>query len=450
MLKHGQSDYDPYDQGRTVNSEVEIGDIRRQGVPEILELQDGGSVSDGYGCTSELRTMLETVAVNSLRQGKAVGMHSKTDGRLPVARMKLPNGSTLVEMARDIYPEYIGNRAALNAYLLRSGACYTEAESMRKNHQTGIVTPSKTKRLLTTNLDVVRSWTGDEGIKPAVASKLSDVDDIIEPVLKDDSGWGDEEEYENTAIPVVELKSDRTGVRKVVNSRKLYPVSSRDEIMPLYVYRAMVNEIYSQAADKIVRVSYRRTSGELREMDITFNHELISEIYGEETATSVLQNCYDGNFDGCNTVYSGYVRVPSIGESRFDGIERSLNFASLFNMETVNVEPDLTYVNIEIGKVLSMFNHSMLSLVNTGRSSEYQLVGEALREEKLVDVAIPSDPDSLEGWLVRKDAIEGTAFRKRLASFMLTSPEWFPDFTFREGDGPLQGYADDDDSVGML
>lgn len=450
MFEHGRSDYDPEGFGRSEAVGVSAGEIKRQSVPELFALNDGGEVGEAYSCQSNIRTMLESMVSGALRQGKTLSMYISEDGKIPISNMKLPDGSTLLKQAREIYPEYVGNRSALNAYLLRSSACYIETKKTSKNYKTGMVTPSLDKRVLTTNIDIARSWAGEAGVRPAVEKKLADVDEVVEPVISDGSSWDDDPSYEMTAVPVVKLDGDRSGARKVVNTRDPYMLSSKDEIMPLFVYRAMVDEIYSQAQDKAIRVSYRRTSGEVRTMDITFNKDMIAGIYGEEMAEDALAASYNGSFDDWPTVYSGYVRVPSIGESRYDGIERSLNFASIFEVQFEGIEPDLMFVNIEINKVISMFYASASSMMITGQFDEYSNLSSALREFGISDGMLPGEPDSLEGWLNRKDIIEGTGFRKRLAEFMLMTPNWFPEFAKSNTLDYKPIHVEEDDSVGIL
>lgn len=424
MVQHGVSAFDP--KNVQVKSSGDAGKISRD-VPELFEQRDGGAIAEAYGSNSKMRDMVTKAASALLNNGKGVpSVLDKDDGKIPLGLINLVE-SNLQTLAQEIYPEYVGDRSALNAYLLRTSACYVEEPSVKKNHETGVVTPYKTKYIATTNIDIAREWAGEEKLRPAHYKKLADIDDYIHP--EKNSDWSDT--ANNTELPYLKLEMDREGNAKIVSPRTGIAVGSKLNIVPLYLYEVLVNYIYEKAKSSVVRVSYHRTSGEARVMDITFDEDRLAEVYGEDYAKEIIADSYSGSFEDETYLHRGFVKVPSIGESKFDGVTRSLNFATIHNIE-LDVEPDLTYVNVEMNKVIGEFYYGANSLLSSGRIDEYRELSEALRSEKTIDYALPTDPDSLEGFLSKREILEGSTFKKKLAMFMMLTPQWFPKFSIRE------------------
>lgn len=424
MVTHGVSDFDP--SNSRVRSVGDAGSIARN-VPEVMELHEGGAVGSAFSCDSNFRDMIENASLALLKGGKIPSIYDRDNKKVPLARIDY-EGSTFEEVAQGIYPEYAGDRSALNAYLLRSAACYVEVPTVRKNRETGIVTPYKTKYVATTNIDIAREWAGEGVLKPAHFRKLSSVDDNI--VSSVDSDW-DLDEEKSPEIPYLKLEHDRDGNPKVVSPRTGMEVNSKQNIVPLYLYKQIVDYIYDHAKSDVVRVHYVRTSGEDRVMDVTFNFDKLSEVYGEEYAKEIIEESYNGNFDDETYLHRGFIKVPSIGESRFDGVTRSMNFATIFNIE-VGVTPDLTYVDVELNKAIGEFYYGAKELLSGGKVNEYRALSEALISEKISEYTLPTDPDGLEGWLNRRETLEGSTFKKKLAMFMMVTPQWFPNYMIRK------------------
>lgn len=437
MPSHGVSEYEgePVSGGNKAGKGIVVegnvnSEITRPDVPEAFQINNNGAVEEDLAVDTVFKEMLKRVSEAVAAQGSGVSIYDKEDGKAPLAYAEGESGTKLEEMAHEIYPEF-SKVGALQAYLLRTSACYVEMKTTRFDRSTGDSTPSKEKYIATTNIDIAKEWVGEGVLKNSHYVKLEDIDDV----------------YEDEELPILKLENDKEGKRKIVSPRKPFIPHKKISVVPLYLYEGIVNYLYTEAQDKYVRVKYRRSSGEAREMDITFNSDLIRKVYSEEVTEEAVKSIYSGDFFNEKNINRGFIKVASIGESKFDGITRSLNFSSIYDIE-LDVVPDTTYVDIDINLAIPQFLGEINKLFDNDGVQDVLKISSYLEEDGIAERSIGTDPDAVSGWVRRKKIIEGTSFEKKLSLFMMMNLRLFP--SYEMGTDKKASQFSESESFGLL
>lgn len=391
--------------------------VRFSEVPEVSQDVEPGNLTGDFPFEKGLRTLVQ----NAAAKGVGVSEWGSEDGQFPLAQVPVEGGVQFADYAHNLYPN-MSKVEAMNMFMLSRAACYAEIPSFKANSEYGSV-PSKDKFICTLNLGIARNWMGG-ALRPANERRLADVD---EPDL-----FERDEDTGAVMFPFVKLDKDRGGAKKIVAPRtKLNLNQKKMNVIPLFMYEELVKYIFAEAQDKLVRVSYRRTSGEIRVMDITWDDKIIRDIYGSKVADECRDYSFKGDFyaqhDESVHLHRGYIRVPSIGESKYGGILRSLNFSSIFKIETENIEADTAFVNVNIPHVPGLFMGAVEKLMTNQGS--FQAMCKGIVEQGVSGSALSPTYEGAQMWLNRTHSIEGTSFYKRLSIFMMSNPQWFPDYT---------------------
>lgn len=122
-----------------------------------------------------------------------------------------------------------------------------------------------------------------------------------------------------------------------------------------------------------------------------------------------------------NTLERGYVRVIEADSSKYDTGVRALNLARVYSIKELDFEDlDLTYVDVDLNSVTSNFSMGIRKLSKT----KVQEVAKALSNWKYKYQGGYSIYD-LESWVVGKEAVHSTTFRKDLYDLMVSLPHLF-------------------------
>lgn len=387
---------------------------------------------DEYGIVDPFRKLIVKAVKSTLKEGKWFTFCKKASPE-QVDLMSIENKAG-VKMGKIIgekfYPdtEY---RTAIYKHFLRSYMCYYEVPAVKKGYgsNSNVYQSSFEKDIITSNMAVIAAW----------------LDMTVEEVAERymvylDNAYLDDGENDFPYVKLVLSKDGKRSIRKPRSSLDLSKQGTR--VVPMFALKEGIDYLYNKSLDSVVRVSFVKDGGEKRDIDFSFNRNIVRDIYGESNYFfRGFDACYEGDLLEDKDILRGYLKVIEIGGSKYDTPTRSVNFSRVCSFE-VGVTPDLTFINIDMDSILDSFKNDL------GVSfKKSQRIAKTLVEFDLMSTAELEHINSsieLESWVERKKSLFGTVFLRSLALFMLGNPMDFPNYT-----GSPVEYSHVSDSFGV-
>lgn len=207
--------------------------------------------------------------------------------------------------------------------------------------------------------------------------------------------------------------------------------------IPMYMLYAFVEGFKPLIQDGIVKFSYLKDNGTIRELATTLNEDILKDYYDDNIFINTMLSGVDINTvqQGGMTLSSkmnrGYIKVPELGASVYDGTGvRSLNIARLLKAEKID-SVDRTFLKVDLNSVPTNFNNGIDYIVKTMPDSLKDcykaLVGEEFDETKCS--SIPVMAETCKSYVAGRSAFLSTSYHRDLHVFMISHPEWFPLYT---------------------
>lgn len=207
--------------------------------------------------------------------------------------------------------------------------------------------------------------------------------------------------------------------------------------IPMYMLYAFVEGFKPLIQDGIVKFSYLKDNGTIRELATTLNEDILKDYYDDNIFINTMLSGVDINTvqQGGMTLSSkmnrGYIKVPELGASIYDGTGvRSLNIARLLKAEKID-SVDRTFLKVDLNSVPTNFNNGIDYIVKTMPDSLKDcykaLVGEEFDEAKCS--SIPVMAETCKSYVAGRSAFLSTSYHRDLHVFMVSHPEWFPLYT---------------------
>lgn len=207
--------------------------------------------------------------------------------------------------------------------------------------------------------------------------------------------------------------------------------------IPMYMLYAFVEGFKPLIQDGIVKFSYLKDNGTIRELATTLNEDILKDYYDDNIFINTMLSGVDINTvqQGGMTLSSkmnrGYIKVPELGASVYDGTGvRSLNIARLLKAEKID-SVDRTFLKVDLNSVPTNFNNGIDYIVKTMPDSLKDcykaLVGEEFDETKCSN--IPVIAETCKSYVAGRSAFLSTSYHRDLHVFMVSHPEWFPLYT---------------------
>lgn len=330
-------------------------------------------------------------------------------------------GVKLGSFISDLF-EYGSYRTSIYKYMLMNFLCYVEVPVVSFRGNDGKFRNSFNKMLVTSNVEVIARW---------LDVSVSEV-----PAKYIDRVYGIDIDDGSDLLPYVRLSEGKGKVRKVSVPRVNIDVSERGtRVIPLFMLKAGVDRLYSQLCDRVVRVSFLKDGGQVRDIFSCLDFVTLFDIYG---GGSFYDSCadfsYDGDFLGNSSLSKGYIRLPEVGGSRYDDACRCVSYSRIISLG-YGEEPDLSFIDIDLSVVLEEFTYGVLengssSVDIVGALEEYGIDGGAW--VSTVDKAreySSRDVSSIIMWAEGRALLYSTVFLRELALFMMANPQWFGSFT---------------------
>lgn len=377
---------------------------------------------DLLGAKNPLRELLEGYVSDLAKSGKGFTFGKKADSRqVDVLKLKDDNNVSLGEMLNSFYPEAMPNLASAK-YFLRDFLCYVEVPTYHTERETGYKKASFNKFLATASLDVANYWV--EGVLSETRSKygksVSAFDDIPD------------EDYE---VPILKLGSNKAG-RTITRPRSYLDLNKNGiRVVPVFALKAYVDTLTEVISQDVARVTFIKDNGTERVLDTSLSQDLLVDLYKDSSFVSnMIESSYDGDFLGSKVIDRGYIRVPEVGSSIYDGSGvRAISYSRVVGVE-YGIEPDMEFARVDLDGVLFSFSRyiSKLSLDEVGRVAS-ALSSSGFDLSSLIDDEgnhkFQIDSYQLEGWADLMNKVLSTTFQRNLYLFMLTNPQWFEGYT---------------------
>ena len=279
---------------------------------------------------------------------------------------------------------------------------------------------------------------------------------------------------EDLTVAVVQPAVTREDGHKIVNTRSKVQLA-QDQVSRFYAfaYFGWVLDVLAHCArvsgNTCFEVTFEKDGGDQRTLVTTFETEPVRELYGDEVASQCSSL---DEVRGSSSLFRGFVRLPSLGEFRGNGIFRSVSLARVLRARfgsSVVVDP--TFVDVDssvsysylLTKLSEVESDSSLdsetSSVNAQLSSLFApsvppassaqhsqdvtsdgsfqgslsgfsvgLLGDRLKSLGLLPQEFQVSLESLRGWLVSSRDVRGTQFLKDLHLFLVANRDVFSDY----------------------
>lgn len=207
--------------------------------------------------------------------------------------------------------------------------------------------------------------------------------------------------------------------------------------IPMYMLYAFVEGFKPLIQDGIVKFSYLKDNGTIRELATTLNEDILKDYYDDNIFINTMLSGVDintvqqGGMALSSKMNRGYIKVPELGASVYDGTGvRSLNIARLLKAEKID-SVDRTFLKVDLNSVPTNFNNGIDYIVKTMPDSLKDcykaLVGEEFDETKCS--SIPVMAETCKSYVAGRSAFLSTSYHRDLHVFMVSHPEWFPLYT---------------------
>lgn len=301
-------------------------------------------------------------------------------------------------------------------FLLSVSACYVEIPKWVTKE--GVATPTYDKFLCTKNPSIMANWMG---ITPAEAqAKWSAKCQTYQA------------EFMSGEIRFVKLMHSAKG-NSISAPRTSFSV--KDMVcIPLYMLYAWVQGMKPILDEKIIKFSFLKDNGTVRELCSTLNSDIIMSVYQDNNYVSNMLSGVDistvqqGGLMLPSKINRGYIKVPELGSSIYDSTGcRSLNLARLLKAEVVD-KVDTTFIRVDLTSVVPNFADAVDYLLKVDASAMKPMFTELTGgiPEGTEPVAIG---DEAKRYAESRCVMLSTTFQRSLHLFMVGHPQWFPLYT---------------------
>lgn len=384
-------------------------------------LGDSGK-HDLLGVENGFRKLSELYISQLVEEGKWFTICNKIDSKQEdLMQIQNAEGVKLGSYIKGVFEEG-GYRTSIFKYLLMNFLCYIEVPSSSFKTDLGRFKSTFNKMLVTSNVEVIAQWLG-VSVEEVPDKYISRVFDI---------NMDDGEDF----LPYVKLTETKEGIRKVSVPRLNIDVSERGiRVIPLFMLKAGVDTLYSKMNNSVVKISFLKDGGQLREIFTTVDFSKVKDIYGGGSfLEDSIEDSYKGDFLENRYLSKGYIQVPEIGGSKYDGPTRSVSYSRITSI-SYNEEPDLSFIDIDLLSVVEGFNDGVLA--HTSKAGDivdtleaFGIDGGSWRDTEIEKKKYTNkDASSLLQWAEERSLLYSTVFLRELCLFMLSTPIWFGNFT---------------------
>ena len=387
---------------------------------QVVDFIGGKESWDELGALTKFRSISNQLVANVVEEGTWFTFCRAIDkSQIDILSIKNNTGTTLGKMIKDIYSENF-YKVAVFKYLLHDYMCYCEVPIVKRSQDLNGFKNSFNKYIITSSLEVAAYWMG---------ISLEEAELAYGGILNEDIELDSPDEE----FPYLKLYTDKTGVRKVTKPRSYLDLSQKDlRIIPVFALKTGVDVLWSKVLnDDVYDISFVKDSGQVRDMTVSSNMDVVIDLYGKENEAFVKEgwsSCYNGEFLANKSLDRGYIRVFEIGSSIYNNPTRSINYARIVGIKEGN--PDMSYMYIDTDMVLDNFVNRLYTI----RDEEIPNLVEMLDlmevgSERVVNGRQLTSKQLIENWASVQETLLSTVFLRQLALFMIANQQWFNGYT---------------------
>lgn len=363
-----------------------IGDLQRQyGVLDIAEFE---------GLSGKGVTLMQEIAEFRQSEFKNVGIH--------------------VDIS-----DPVKSKLLLLDYLMSISICYVEVPKYITKE--GYATPTFDKYLCTRNPAVMAAWMGaDTAEMQAKYSARIQSRQV---------------EFNDNMLRFVKLNHSSKG-NSITLPRNAASVEKMTCI-PLYMLYAFMEGVRPLLENGIVKFSFAKDNGTVREMASTLSEDIIRQYYDDNMFVNTMLSNIDfktvqqGGMTLSSKIHRGYIKIPELGASVYDAVGcRSLNLARILRVEQVD-EVDRTFIKVDLGSVCANFDISLDYLAKTHpenvQACYLALVGDEADLSRASNLS--QQVEECKEFVRGRSAFFSTSYHRELHLFLISHPDWFPLYT---------------------
>lgn len=354
---------------------------------------------------------------------------------------------SLSDICLGVYPdvggfaEDVARFSAVFRYLLRTSAVYAEWSGDSSYSRFG---SSLRKALLTSNPFIAQLWLqgGDVPVDSYSESRFNRCAGFDSPVSSEE--FPGEILFGVPHVPVFRLEVDRSsGQRKIAFPRKLFPLYERTmSVFPVWGFDSVLSSVWGDSQqnnmfDPSLVFTFLKDSSRSRTV-VSAPESVFEYVYNSADQVSRFGRADLSFFDSpaesgvwlpgmsvadVDSISRGYLRVPSLGESRFDSLCRSVGLARLQGLSCVPSEDavssvDLSYVDVDID---SLFNFFMYCMAHGTMDMKLPGVCDALVSSGVLPFEPMLTPEAVSSAVRSAERERGTVVRRLVASIVVHS-----------------------------
>lgn len=387
-----------------------------------LQFLGDPGVYDILGVKNGFRELCELYIQQLVNEGKWFTICHKIDNKQEdIMQVTNSYGVKLGSYINEVFQEG-SYRTSIYKYLLMHFLCYVEVPTSSFKTDTGTFKNTFNKMLITSSVDVMAQWLGVS------------VDELHQKYVDRvfDINMDDGEDF----LPYVKLTETREGVRKITVPRLDIDVSVKGtRVVPLFMLKSGVDTLFSKMKNDVIKISFLKDGGQVRDIFTTVDFSKIREVYGEGSfLDDAISDSFNGDFLENKSLTKGYIKIPEYGGSRYDGSTRSVSYSRIVSI-SYDETPDLSFINIDLSTVLEGFTDGVLS--NPSKAEEIVDMLEVFgfntddwknTVESRKKYECKNTPSIIQ-WGEENTLLYSTVFLRELCLFMLSNPQWFPNFT---------------------
>lgn len=205
--------------------------------------------------------------------------------------------------------------------------------------------------------------------------------------------------------------------------------------IPLYMLNAFLYGAKEVFSSGIVEFTYLKDNGQHRVLPTTTSKDILLDYYKDESFVAGmlsgvdLDTTYYGGLRMSSVIHRGYVKVPEVGSSIYDGTGvRSLNIARLLSAKKVD-KVDRSFIRVDLDSVVPSFLQGVDTLLLKHSDRVVDCYKQLLQSEAENKNFVPElAAEAAKEYVQRTSVFLSTEFHRRLHMFMILHPEWFPNY----------------------
>ena len=322
------------------------------------------------------------------------------------------NGVGLVRNTKGL------ERTLFFQYLLSVSVCYVEVRKWKTTN--GVRHTAYDKFLCTRNPAIMGAWMGMQRaeMQAKYSAKIKAMShELMEGRLR-----------------FVKLNSSSKGNSITVPRTEFFAEDMR--CVPLFMLYAFTEGVKTRLENGIVEFTYLKDNSTERKLCSTLSKDILSKFYNPDYVRMTLSgvdvnSVRQGGMVLSSKANRGYIKIPELGSSRFDSTgTRSLNLARIISCKEIKEdEVNTDFINVSLDSVVANFEEAIQYCAKKMPEELPKIYKEIVSQEPPEDAPVATLLTGMQNTVTSNETLFSTEYRRRLHTFMVSNPSWFPLYT---------------------